>query len=342
MIGNYLPLRLGNKNVWHFMAERLRQAGWNVITTSSQENKMLRLADMLNTIIRRRNDYDLAQIDVFSGPAFLFASLSAKLLKRIGKPFILTMHGGGLPEMYAKHPRPLTRLLQNASEVVTPSPLLQIAFHPVRTDIRLIPNPIDIPSARYRLRKTVTPRLIWVRAFHTIYNPQMAIRVLSELRDQGVDASLFMVGPDKGDGNHADTVALAKTLKVQNHIQWVGGVPHEQIPEWLDKADIFLNTTNYDTSPRSLLEAMANGLCVISTNVGGVPYLVTDQVDGLLVPKNDHTQMTTAIVSLLENPDLASRLSENARQKVLNQDWHQVLPQWTELFLEVSRKYEQV
>lgn len=338
MIGNHLPVSSGNINVWHYLADRLRQNHWEIITTSSQINKVLRLLDMLTTIWNRRKDYSLAQIDVFSGQAFIFAYLSGKLLSLIGKPFVLTLHGGGLPEFYQKHPKPIRHLFSSAAVIITPSGYLREAFRSIRADIRLIPNPIELTSARYRVRQTVKGNLIWVRAFHSVYNPQMAIRVLRTLVDNGIDAHLTMLGPNKGDGSLAETLQLAKNVNVNQFVLIVGGVPHEQIPEWLDRADIFINTTNYDTAPRSVLEAMANGLCVVSTNVGGIPYLLKDGVDCLLVSPDDHKAMAQAILRILMEPILAERLSTTARNSTMELDWSTILPQWERLFSEVIDK----
>lgn len=338
MIGNHLPASSGNINVWHYLAERLRRNGWQIITTSAKTNKARRLLDMLFSEWRRRKNYSLAQIDVFSGQAFIFAYLSGQLLSLIGKPFVLTLHGGGLPDFFQKHPRLVRNLFSKATEIVTPSGYLQEAFGSIRSDIRLIPNPIDLSSAKFRLRDAPKPNLIWVRAFHAIYNTQMAIRTLKTLVSSGINAHLLMLGPDKGDGSLTDTLQLAKNLNVDQFVQIVGGVPHWQIPEWLDKADIFINTTNYDTAPRSVLEAMANGLCVVSTNVGGIPFLVKDGIDCLLVEPNDHDGMADAIRRILTEPQLAENLSANAQKSTEDLDWSAILPQWENLFFEISKK----
>lgn len=338
MIGNYLPQDSGNINVWHYLAERLRLDNWQIITTSSKTDKTMRLFDMLSTILKRRKDYSLAQIDVFSGQAFFFAYFSGQLLTLIGKPFVLTLHGGGLPEFYKKHSRPLQHLFSQATEIVTPSGYMQDFFSSIRPNIRLIPNPIELTSAKFRVRQTATANLIWVRAFHSVYNPQMAIRVVKKIADSGMNTHLIMLGPDKGDGSLAETVKLAKKLKVDQFVQFEGGVTHEQIPDWLDKADIFINTTNYDAAPRSVLEAMANGLCVVSTNVGGIPYLLKDGIDCLLVAPDDHQAMIDAITRILLEPQLAEHLCLNARKSAELFDWSSILPQWEELFLEIPGK----
>ena len=98
LIGNHLSIDHANKNVWHYMAEKLSARGWQVITTSSQQNQALRLLDMLSTVYTQRHEYVLAQIDVFSGKAFIYAEACSQLLKWLGKPMVLTLHGGGLPE----------------------------------------------------------------------------------------------------------------------------------------------------------------------------------------------------------------------------------------------------
>ena len=86
-------------------------------------------------------------------------------------------------------------------------------------------------------------------------------------------------------------------------------------------------------APRSILEAMLNGLCVISTNVGGIPYLGTNGQEFLLVPPGDHLAMADAIRRILTEPELASRLSSNAHKKVEQDDWSIILPEWEKVFL---------
>jgi glycosyltransferase involved in cell wall biosynthesis len=83
---------------------------------------------------------------------------------------------------------------------------------------------------------------------------------------------------------------------------------------------------------------MACGLCVVSTNVGGIPYLLEHEQDTLLVPSDDPAAMATAVRRLLTEPDLAERLSRNARQKAEQFDWSIVLPQWEALLISVMTR----
>jgi glycosyltransferase involved in cell wall biosynthesis len=104
------------------------------------------------------------------------------------------------------------------------------------------------------------------------------------------------------------------------------------VPHWLQNGDIFINTTNYDNTPVSVLEAMACGLCIVSTNVGGLPFLLHDGMDALLVPPNDPAAMSTAIQRILTEPGLALTLSINGRKLVEQFDWQKVYPLWEDLF----------
>ena len=334
-IGNHLSIDHANKNVWHYMAEKLSARGWQVITTSSQQNQALRLLDMLSTVYTQRHEYVLAQIDVFSGKAFIYAEACSQLLKWLGKPMVLTLHGGGLPEFAAKHPVRVKRLLQRADAIVTPSPFLQNSLREYAPDIRLINNPIDISQGIYRQRSAAQPKIIWVRAFHEIYNPEMALKVLAGLFSEFPESHLTMIGPVKSHVCMQSVRTLAKELHVEDHLEIITGVPHAEVSKLLDKADIFLNTSNYDTAPRSILEAMLNGLCVVSTNVGGIPYLGTNNQEFLLVPPGDHLAMANAIRRVLTEPELASRLSSNAHKKAEQDDWGIILPIWEDLFLQI-------
>jgi glycosyltransferase involved in cell wall biosynthesis len=339
MIGNYLSTTRHNRNVWHDMADRLAAAGWNVITTSSKEGQLPRLLDMLATVIKSRKHYALAQIDVFSGRAFIFAELSAFLLKIFKKPFVLTLHGGRIPEFAHQHPRRVCRLFQSAQVIVTPSPFIKNSLKKFRSDIRIIPNPIELSTSLYHLRKQVKPNLIWVRAFHAIYNPSLTVRVLKELIIDFPQIKLMMIGPDKRDGSLRDLLVLANDFGVQGQIEVIRGVPHSEIPGFLDRNDIFINTSNYDTAPSSLLEAMANGLCIVSTNVGGIPWMVDDQVDALLVPPDNPQAMAGAVRRILTEPGLSARLSKKARLKSEIYDWDVMFPQWEGLFMEVIKAF---
>jgi len=334
-IGNHFLSGQTNPNVWHSLVNRLQQRDWKVITASDKISRPARLWDMLWTIYSKRNFYTIAEIDVFSGPSFIWAKLSADLLKLCGKLFVLTLHGGRLPEFAVKHPLMVRKLLRRANEVVAPSPYLQQVLSSYRPDIVVIPNPIDIDMYPSPAKFTGKHNLIWVRAFHEIYNPSLAPKVINRLLKDWPDIHLTMVGPDKGDGSLQKMIEIAKDLGVMDHIHLPGGVPGEKVPEYLSKGDFFINTTNFDNTPVSVIEAMACGLPIVTTNVGGIPYLVEDGMDGLLVPPDDPDAMAEALRKILSDRNMAAKLSQNARRKAEGFDWSIVLPLWEQVFTDL-------
>lgn len=336
IVGNFLSRVIGSRGVCEDLAERFVMEGWNVITTSNKPGRMVRLLDMLYTVWSRRHQYRLASIDIFSGPAFFWAEVVCFALRRLSKPYILSLHGGNLPDFAQRWSGRVTRLLKSAAIVTAPSRYLLERMRPYCPDILSVPNPIDIQIYSFRLRSVPQPALVWLRAFHDIYNAPMAIRVATCLIPKHPDFRLLMGGGDKGDGSLKKTQEETDVLGVSSFIEFSGKIPKANVPDWLQKGDIFINTTNVDNAPVSILEAMACGLCVVSTNVGGISYLLEDEKDALLVPQNDPVAMADAVSRILTVPGLSKRLSENARKKAEQFDWSIVLPQWEKMICEVA------
>lgn len=334
LVGNFLSGSVGTRGVCEELAGRLSGAGWRVLTTSAKPGRAARLADMLATVWTRRRDYAAAQIDVYSGAAFFWAEAVAFALHRLGKPYVLTLHGGALPEFARERRARTRRLLGSAAAVTAPSAFLFDEMRQYRPDLRLIPNAIDVARYQFRLRDGAQPRLVWLRAFHAIYDPSMAVRAYALVRKQRPGVTLEMIGPDKGDGSLEQARAAAAELDVP--VQFHGRVPKSEIASWIDRGDIFLNTTTIDNTPVTVVEAMACGACIVSTNAGGVPRLVEDGADGLLVKPGRPDEMAAAIGRILTERPLAARLSRTARAKAESFDWSAVLPQWTALLGSLS------
>jgi len=334
LIGNHFKKRNGFSYIVDELVDHLNKNGWRTYTASKYKNKVLRLLEMVFAIITLSPNYQVAEVDVFSGPAFTWAEVSTRLLHFLNKPVILTLHGGNLPVFSDKHSQRVKNVLAQATKVITPSEYLKERLGSYRADIQIIPNPIELKCYPFHPRKIAAPKLIWLRAFHEIYNPSLAVWVLYELRDLYMDLSLTMVGPDKADGSLKKLHDLAEELKIRDKLLLPGAIPRAQVPDWLNRNDIFINTTSIDNTPVSVIEAMACGLCIVSTNVGGIPYLLEDGVDALLVPPNDACAMAKAVNMILANPILADKLSTNARRKAEKFSWDVVFPTWESLFKE--------
>lgn len=313
------------------LAERLEARKWKVVRSSERLSKAGRLIDMIVTAWKKRDAYSVGAVEVYSGQAFLWAEAVCLILNFIRKPYVLTLHGGSLPEFSKKWPLRVKMLIKSATRVTTPSRYLYEKMRPFRDDLVLIPNPINMVAYPFRLRRKVSPNLIWLRKFRDIYNPSLLPKVVDLLAKRDVDVHLEMIGPDSGDGSLKMTKDLAKNLSIMDRIDFTGGVPKENVPANLERHDIFINTTNIDNTPISVIEAMACGLCIVSTNVGGIPYLLDHGRDALLVPPNDPQAMADSVHRIVAEPDLAEQLSRNAQVKAQRFSWDLILPMWEDL-----------
>lgn len=311
------------------LSQLLRAEGFNVYSASSKQNKVLRLLDMLTTTFRRRNQVDVVLIDTYSTQNFIYATAVARLCRWLKLSYIPILHGGNLPNRLLKSPKASQKLFQLATCNVAPSGYLMNAFQDAGfTNLVHIPNVIDLSKYPFLLRKDIKPRLLWVRSFAEIYNPLLALEVLQVLSKTHTDAALCMVGPEK-DGALEKCKAYAKKHKL--NVTFTGLMSKD---EWIAHSadyDVFINTTNFDNMPVSVLEALALGMPVVSTNVGGLPYLLAEGETALLVPPNNKNAMKAAIEKLLNNPELSTRLSSRGRAYAETLDWEKVKHSWLDL-----------
>src|SRR5207253_9954293 len=110
----------------------------------------------------------------------------------------------------------------------------------------LIPNSIDVDMYSFRVRSRTEPHLVWLRAFHEIYNPSLAVRTVALLRKDFRSLQLRMLGPDKGDGSLQIALRTAAELGVTARVATPGMIAKSAVPKALSEQDIFLNTTNID------------------------------------------------------------------------------------------------
>jgi len=312
------------------LSNHFRNAGFAVTAASTSRNRYLRLLDIMMTLIRRGRRIDILVVDVYGGPSFVVEDAASWLGSHLGHVVILLLHGGALPEFMASHPRWSSRVLRRADAIVAPSPYLARAAAERGFPCSVIPNVITLSDYPYRRRRQLRPRLLWMRTFHPVYNPFLAVRVLARVRAVHPGASLVMAGQDKGLQEAARR--LAGALGLHDAVRFAGFLDQGGKAREGESADVFLNTNHIDNMPVSVVEACAMGLPVVSTDVGGVRDLLKDGETGLLVPDDDETAMTQAVLRLLDDQTLAERLSSQGRLLAESSAWEKVLPRWAALF----------
>jgi glycosyltransferase involved in cell wall biosynthesis len=213
---------------------------------------------------------------------------------------------------------------------ISPSKYLQSEFANFGYDFKFIPNAIDIELFKFKERVEFKPNLLWVRAFDKIYNPTMAVQVVFELKKKYTNVKLWMVG-GKSDYTYDETVKLIGELNLKDNIEITGMLSHKDWAELSKNADIFINTTNIDNMPVSVLQAMALGLPVFSTDVGGIKWLIEDKINGITCAAGAVDEMSNKILHYLDNQKELLILSENARNIPMEFQWENVLPLWEEI-----------
>jgi len=328
-IGNQLSKHGYNKTSIETLGVFLEVEGYHVIFTSSKKNQWSRMLDMVWVTLLKVKKVDYILIDTYSTSSFWYAFFCSQIARFFKVKYVPILRGGDLPNRLKNNPKLCQMVFANAYQNVAPSGYLKQAFESAGfTNVAHIPNSIEIDKYELKARTELTPKLLWVRAFASIYNPEMAVKVLFEVQKKYPNATLTMVGPDK-DGSLQTTKAFAESIGVA--VNFTGQLAKEDWWQLASEHDIFINTTHFDNTPISVMEAMALGLPVVSTNVGGIPYLLTDKENALLVNDDDVSKMTDAICSLLEDQQKASDLALNARHFIEQMDWQVVKKEWKQI-----------
>lgn len=311
------------------LSMNLIEEGYSVTTASSFRWKPLRLLHMLWRVFWQGKKNSVVLIDTYSSQNFWYAVATAWLSRMKGLRYIPILHGGNLPERLKKSPYQSKQLFGKAYRNVAPSPYLFDVFQGAGyTNVVQVSNSLELNNYPFKERIHLQPNLLWVRSFAEIYNPEMALQVLEFLLPKYPKANLCMIGPDKdGSLERCKRIAKEKGLPVR----FTGKLSKAAWRTMATEYDIFINTTNFDNTPVSVMEAMALGMPVVSTEVGGIPHLLSNRDDALLVSAQDPMAMHDAIVDLLEDSTLAHRLSITGRKKVEAFDWENVKTKWMDL-----------
>lgn len=328
-IGNKLSKHGFNKTTIETLVTSFEEEGYKVYSVSDKKSFFFRILDMIFTLIKLSRKIDYVLIDTYSTKAFWYAFFTSQLARMFVIKYIPILHGGNLPNRLQKNPFLSQLVFENAYKNVAPSNYLKSEFEKEGfTNVIYIPNTIEIEKYTFKTRNDFQPKLLWVRAFATIYNPEMAVQVLFELQKEYPNASLTMVGPDK-DGSLLETQKKANDLGVK--VTFTRQLSKEAWWQLASDQNIFINTTHFDNTPISVMEAMALGLPVVSTNVGGLPYLLTDTQNALLVNDANVEEMCTAIKKIILNPSETILMTQHARELVEKMDWEVIKKQWNSL-----------
>lgn len=294
-------------------------AGWPGVRA------VARLLPYLVALWRAAGRADVMHVMANSGWSWhLFAAPAIWVGALRGVPVVVNYRGGEAPQFLARSARLVRLTMRCASKLVVPSGFLQQVFadHAMAADI--VPNVVDL--ARFKPRsggQPAVPHLVVTRNLEALYDNATAVRAFAEVRRRYPQARLTIAGT----GPELEALGrLARELGVHDAVAFPGRLDRDAMAQLLREASVVVNPSLADNMPNSVLEAMASGVPVVSTNVGGVPHIVSDGASALLVPPRSPQAMVAAILRLLDDVPLAERIAATAFGEVRQYTWARVAP----------------
>ena len=286
-------------------------------------------------LLREVRNFDVIHIFSASYLSFLIAPTPAILISKLyGKKILLNYHSGEAEDHLRRWPRSTRNMLNLVDKIVVPSEYLVRVFAKFGFDTCAIFNLIDLDRFEYRERPTpLRPVFLSNRNLEAHYGVDCLLRAFAYIQREVPDAVLTVVG----DGSQRESL---ENLATELHLQqttFTGRVEHEEINRHYSASDIYLNASKVDNQPLSILEAFACGLPVVTTDAGGIPDIVTDEITGFVVPVGDYAALAQRALRLLD-PTLATTMTERARAECLRYTPNVVCPQWVDLYHAVSKK----
>ena len=297
---------------------------------------LFRLLPYLLALWRCAGRNDLLHVMANSGLAWYVFAVPALAIGALrGTPAVLNYRGGAAESFLAHHGTRVRQLvLRAAAALVVPSGFLQQVFARHGMAAEVVPNIVDAVRFRPQAAVRTGRHVIVTRNLEDIYDIPTALHAFARIHAVHADARLTIAGSGP---RRAALEALARELGLQGSVRFSGRIDNDRIAELYRDADLLLNPTRVDNTPISLLEAMASGVPIVSTDVGGVPFLVEDGRHALLVPPGDPAAMARAALRLLDDAALAQQLRAAGLAHAASFTWERVRPRLFAVYERVAR-----
>jgi L-malate glycosyltransferase len=271
----------------------------------------------------------------------LFAAPAIWVARSRGVPVVVNYRGGEAAEFLNRARRVVAWSMRRVTALVVPSRFLQEVFDRYGMPSQVVPNIIDL--SRFSPAATPPaaaqgPHLVVARNLEAIYDNATALRCFAQVRAVHGTARLTVAGSGP---LAAELQALARELGVADAVTFAGRLDRDAMAQLYRQADVCLNPSLADNMPNSVLEALASGVPVVSTRVGGVPFIVQDGVTALLVPPQDPHAMAAAVQRLFAEPALKSKLIEAGLLDVQRYTWSRVAPMLATVYRQSQQSIQQ-
>jgi glycosyltransferase involved in cell wall biosynthesis len=338
LVGPLPPPSGGMANQTRQLAALLVQEGFEVEVVRNNDDyrprwierlrgvrALFRLAPYLAGLWRGAGRADVVHVMANSGWAWhLFAAPAIWIAHLRGVPAVVNYRGGDAERFLAGEAWLIRPTTARAALIVVPSGFLAGVFAKFGIATTIVPNIVDLDAFAPAPALPARPHLVVTRNLEPIYDVATALRAFARFRQRFPEARLSIAGEGP---ERASLEALARGLRVDAATVFTGRLDNADLPVLYRSASALCNPSRVDNTPISVLEALASGVPVVSTGVGGVPFLVSHDRDALLVPAGDPEAMAAALVRVHTEPGLAARLRDAGQDSVRRFAWQRVRPE---------------
>jgi glycosyltransferase involved in cell wall biosynthesis len=285
-----------------------------------------RLIPYIGRVWRGAGRNDLFHVMANSGWSWhLFATPAIWVARLRGIPVVVNYRGGEAETFLGRSAALVRFSMRRAAALVVPSGFLQQVFSRFGLDARIVPNVVDLDKFHPGPSSPAGMHIVIARNLEPLYDIGTGLRAMALLLRRFPDARMSIAGS----GPERERLEnLAVELGIGAHVRFTGRLESGEMAELYRSATVCLNTALADNMPNSVLEALASGLPVVSTSVGGVPFLVEDEKTALLVAAGDAVAMADAIARFSLDSTLRQRLVRNGLNHVTAFTWERIGALW--------------
>lgn len=283
---------------------------------STKGNPLKRLLSVLRLCFRGKK-FDVFHVHACSNWGFFPAVIGVSIGRLLKKRVVLTFHGGGAEAFFRHRTRFVRYYLTRTDANIVLSGFIGRIYDEFSIPYTVIPNFIELKDNVFRERNVIGARFICIRSLSPLYNIPCILRAFAQVKKCYPEASLVLLG----DGNSRKELESFVSENGIQDVKFVGRVPNADIHQYLSQADIMLSSPHFDNMPVSILEGFCSGLLVISSRVGGVPYMIEDGVNGLLFDDDNDSMLFEKVVYALKHQDASKQMIKNAYGQLVHYSW---------------------
>lgn len=284
------------------------------------------------------------RIDLIHAHCFFPAGLSSALASKIcKKPLIVTGHGSDITVLTGRFWDKLRTMIAASSSsinVVTPNLAEELIKKKIVSPDKIFVASMGVETSLFScqpkgekkddlLSNLSRPILLFIGRLIKIKGIDYLIRALPEITEKFPNVNLVIIGY----GNEREKLeSLARDLNI-NNVSFLGRIPNRELPYYYQQADIFVLPSFKEGSPVVLMEALSTGCPVVATKIAGIPYMIEDGENGLLINTGSVSEISRAVIRILTDNDLRENMIKKARKKAKEQyDWEVITNKFKQIY----------